>query len=126
MIVMVERLIDSEELLLDTPFLRRLRAEGHAEGQAEGRIEGRAEGQAEGQREGQVAGVLLARRRSILDVLVVRFDPPASVYQQVERALETCTDELRLTRLLAAAVRAENVAAFQIMLEQELRSSTSA
>jgi predicted transposase YdaD len=31
-IVMVERLVDREELLLDTPFLRRIREEGRAEG----------------------------------------------------------------------------------------------
>lgn len=63
-----------------------------------------------------------AMRASLL--AVVRFDPPSSVYLQVERALETCTDELPLTRLLAAAARAESVTAFQTMLEQELRSST--
>jgi predicted transposase YdaD len=106
---MVERLIDSEELLLDTPFLRRLRAEGRAEGR----------------QEGQATGALWARRRSILDVLVVRFDPPASVYQQVERMLESYTDELSLTRLLAAAVRAESVAAFQTVLEQERHADIS-
>jgi hypothetical protein len=50
---MVERLVKREELLLDTPFLRRLRAEG----------------------------ALMARRQSILDVLRLRFDPPVSVYQ---------------------------------------------
>jgi hypothetical protein len=41
-IAMVERLIDREELLLDTPFLRRIRAEAHAEGRAEGALASRA------------------------------------------------------------------------------------
>jgi predicted transposase YdaD len=106
---MVERLIDREELLLDTPFLRRLRQEGRQEGREEGRQEGRQE------------GLLAARRRSILDVLVVRFDPPVSVYQQIERQLETITDETLLTQLLAAAIRAKSVADLQAAMGQERR-----
>ena len=104
-IAMVERLIDREELLMDTPFLRRIRAEGREEGRAEARAE----------------GALTARRRSILDVLAVRFDPPVSVYQQIERQLETITDEAQLAQLLAAAVRAESVADFQAALGSEQR-----
>ena len=102
---MVERLIDREELLMDTPFLRRIRAEGREEGRAEARAE----------------GALTARRRSILDVLAVRFDPPVSVYQQIERQLETITDEAQFAQLLAAAVRAESVADFQAALGSEQR-----
>src|SRR5712691_7233594 len=113
MIAMVERLIDREELLLDTPFLRRIRAESRIEGRAEGRAEGLAE------------GALAARRRSILDVLVVRFDPPASVYQQVERQLETITDDAHLGQLLAAATRTESVADFQAAVDQERRPNVS-
>jgi len=109
MIAMVERLIDREELLMDTPFLRRIRAEGREEGRAEARAEARAE------------GVLSARRRSILDVLVIRFDPPVSVYQQIERQLETITDEAHLAQLLAAATRAESVADFQAAMSSEQR-----
>jgi len=105
MVAMVERLIDREELLLDTPFLRRIREEGRAEGRAEARAE----------------GALAARRRSILDVLVVRFDPPVSVYQQIERQIETITDEAQLAQLLAAAIRAESAADFQAALGQERR-----
>ena len=94
-VVMVERLIDREELLLDTPFLRRIREEARAE------------------------AALAARRHSILDVLVARFDPPVSVYQHMERQLETITEEAQLAQLLAAAARAESVAAFQAAVGQE-------
>lgn len=104
-IEMVERLIDREELLLDTPFLRRLREEGRAEG--------------------QVAGALMARRHSILDVLAWRFDPPVSIYQQVERVLETITDEAQLAALLTTAVQADSVAAFQAALDRTRRESFS-
>jgi predicted transposase YdaD len=102
MVAMVERLIDHEDLLLDTPFLRRLREEARAEGQAQGLEE----------------GMLVARRRSILDVLVVRFDPPGSVYRQLEQHLETITEESRLVDLLTMAIRAHSMAAFQAALEQ--------
>jgi hypothetical protein len=126
-IAMVERLIDREELLLDTPFLRRIREKGRQEGRAEAqqearqeaRQEGRAEGREEGRTIGRVEGALAARRRSILDVLVVRFDPPASVYQKIERQLETIADDTHLAQLLAAAIRAENVADFQAAMGQE-------
>jgi flagellar biosynthesis/type III secretory pathway protein FliH len=133
MIAMVERLIDREELLLDTPFLRRIREEGRQEGREEGRQEARAAGYAEGRAAGlhtglaeghtvgRVEGILAARRHSILDVLVVRFDPPSSVYQQIERQLETLTDEAYLAQLLAAATRLESVAAFQAALGSEQR-----
>jgi hypothetical protein len=101
MIAMVERLIDREELLLDTPFLRRMREESRE------------------------AGALAARRRSILDMLVVGFDPPVSVYQQIERQLETTTDETLLAQLLATAIRAESVADFQVAIGQEHRPNVS-
>jgi predicted transposase YdaD len=100
-VAMVERLIDREELLLDTPFLRRLREEARQE------------------------GALAARRHSILDVLVVRFDPPVSVYQQIERQIETIADEANLTQLLAAAIRVESVADFQATLAQNRRPNVS-
>jgi hypothetical protein len=91
MIAMVERLLEEDGLLLDTPFLRRMRAEG----------------------------ALMARRQSILDALRLRFDPPISVYQQLERYLETVTDEAQLEKLFAVAVRGENLADFQAAMREE-------
>jgi hypothetical protein len=90
-IAMVERLLEDDGLLLDTPFLRRLRAEG----------------------------ALIARRQSILDVLRLRFDPPISVYQQLAQYLETITDETQLARLLAVAVRGENLVDLQAVMRGE-------
>jgi hypothetical protein len=95
MLEMVERLVEREELLLDTPFLRRMRAEATRE------------------------GVLTARRQSILEALALRFDPPISVYQQIERYLETVTDEAQLEKLFAVAVRGENLADFQAAVQEE-------
>jgi len=49
-IAMIENLLEpEEELLIDTPFLRRMRDIGRREGRAEGRTEGRAEGRLEGE-----------------------------------------------------------------------------
>ena len=90
-VAMIERRLEEDGLLLDTPYLRRMRAEG----------------------------ALMARRQSILDVLRLRFDPPVSVYQQLERYLETITDEAQLEKLLAVAVRGESVADFQTVMREE-------
>ena len=90
-IAMVERRLEEDGLLLDMPFLRRLRAEG----------------------------AIMGRRQSILDVLRLRFDPPISVYQQLERYLETITDEAQLEKLLAVAVRGANLADFQAAMREE-------
>jgi hypothetical protein len=95
MLEMVERLVEREELLLDTPFLRRMREEAARE------------------------AFLTVRRQSILDVLRLRFDPPISVYQQIEHYLETVTDEAQLEELFVMAVREEGVADFQAVMRGE-------
>ncbi len=94
---MVEKLVEKDGLLMDTPFLRRIRGEGREEGRVEGLIE----------------GSLTAYQRSILDALVLRFTPPASVYQQVEEHLAVIDDEAQLKGLLAAAIQSETMADFQ-------------
>jgi predicted transposase YdaD len=43
MITMVERLLEHEDLLMELPYLRRIREEGRQEGHQEGRREGEAE-----------------------------------------------------------------------------------
>jgi predicted transposase YdaD len=47
MITMVERLLAHEDLVMELPYLRRIREEGRQEGHQEGRQEGRREGEAE-------------------------------------------------------------------------------
>jgi predicted transposase YdaD len=47
MITMVERLLEHEDLLMELPYLRRIREEGRQEGHQEGHQEGRREGEAE-------------------------------------------------------------------------------
>jgi predicted transposase YdaD len=43
MITMVERLLEHEDLVMELPYLRRIREEGRQEGRQEGRREGEAE-----------------------------------------------------------------------------------
>jgi len=95
---MVEKLVEAidQDLMLDTPFLRRIREEGRTEGLTE---------------------ALTALRRSVLDVLAERFDPPATHYRRIEAQLETITDLEQLRALLQAAIRAIDVADFERALE---------
>jgi hypothetical protein len=73
---MVERLLEeSETLLLDTPYLRRMRELGRELGREEGRELGREEGREEGLRE------------AILEAVVRRFNPPATDYRALQRRL---------------------------------------
>ena len=100
---MVERLLEDERLLLDTPYLRRIREEGREEGREEAREE----------------GLLVGWRRSIVDVLTIRFAPSAAAIQQVTQSVETVTDAAVLERLLGAAVRSASLAEFQAAMTRE-------
>jgi uncharacterized protein YyaL (SSP411 family) len=95
---MAERLVEAieQDLMLDTPFLRRIREEARAEGLDEG---------------------LAAMRQGILDVLAERFDPPATHYRRIEAQLEIITDLEQLRTLLQAAIRATDVTDFERALE---------
>jgi predicted transposase YdaD len=127
-ITMLEELIDEEELLLDTPFLQRIRnqgrekgreegrEEGHTKGLTKGREEGHTKGLAKGREEGEKIGFVTALWRTILEALVLRFDPPASLYKQVEAELTKLTNETDLQRLFAVVIRGETIAEFQAAL----------
>jgi len=120
------RAID-RDLMLDTPFLRRIRERERAEGRTEGRTEGRIEGRAEGQIEGQIEELTEA----ILEVLTARLDISMRTYRRLERRLSTVagdsigTDRERLAAevlerlrgLLRAAVLVTDVAGFEQALE---------
>jgi hypothetical protein len=73
------------DLMLDTPFLRRIREEGWAEGLDEGRTEGLAEG-------------LAAMRQGVLDALAERFDPPPNCRQACEHRQVRCYCVLSLSK----------------------------
>jgi hypothetical protein len=93
-VTMVERLLEDETLLLDMPYLRRIREQGREE------------------------GLLAARRRSIVDALTLRFAPSAAVLRQVVQYLETLTDDAAMERLFAAAIRSASLEEFQAAMTQ--------
>lgn len=108
-IKMVERLLEeSEELLLDTPFLRRMREMGLREGREKGREEGREEGL----EEGMGVGLLLGLREAILDGVVRRFDPSASAYRRLDHYLQTVTDRPQLQQILFTLFESPSMDAF--------------
>ena len=49
--------------------------------------------------EARAEGSLMARRRDLLDILVLRFDPPASRYQKIEQDLREIKLKINLTNL---------------------------
>ena len=104
---MTERLVEAIDhgLMMDTPFLRRIREEARVEG----RTVGWAEGQTEGRVEGRVEGLIEA----ILEVLTTHPDLSVQTYRQLEYQLSTITDPGRLRDLLQAAIRATVVADFE-------------
>ncbi len=98
-LVMAERLIARIERdpWLNTPFLRRLRAEGRTEGRVEGETKGLAE--------------------AVLDTLTVRLTPSAPTYRRLETQVTGLTDPARLRELLRVALRATDVAEFEQALD---------
>lgn len=96
-IAMIEQIIDpTDEYFMDLPYMRRIRQKARTEGV----------------QVGQQEGVLEGLRAAVLNVLVLRFNPPAKTYLQCQRQLQEYTDQERLQRLLAAAVQSEDMDAF--------------
>jgi len=105
MIDMIESMIARDNLLLDTPYIRRWRDEGFKEGREDGRQEGFKE------------GVVMTRRRTLLEVLASRFEPPLPVYQEIEERVSTLNNEKKLKTLLTTAVQSEDLTAFKNVMD---------
>jgi hypothetical protein len=50
---------------------------------------------------------------------VLRFDPPISVYQQVEKRLSLITEEAQLEKLFATAIQSASMVDFQATLNPQ-------
>ncbi|MEK8020002.1 MAG: hypothetical protein VSS75_024275 [Candidatus Parabeggiatoa sp.] len=109
MIDMIERMIARDNLLLDTPYIRRWRDEGFKEG-----IE---EGLEKGMKKGRIEGSVSAHHRDLLDVLRLRFEPSLPVYYEIEEGLSTITNERKLKTLLTTAVQSEDLMAFKNVMD---------
>jgi len=91
---MVERALElEEELMAESPFLRRI------------------------QEKARTAGSLTTWQRAILETLAVRFAFPETVRDSVEQRLATITDEAQLATLHTVAVQSTQLADFLAALE---------
>ncbi|MEA3338776.1 MAG: hypothetical protein U9R15_02310 [Chloroflexota bacterium] len=99
---MTEQLMETvdRDLMLDTPFLRRVRTKGRIEGLAEG---------------------VNTMRQSVLDILALRFDPPATQYRRIETQLDEIADLEQLRGFLQEIVRVTDVADFEQSVKAQLR-----
>lgn len=103
-LTMVEKLIEREELLLDTPYLRRIREEGRTEGRDEGFAAGRTQ------------GARAARQHDILDIIALRLNPPVITYRELEKVITAIEDDGLLEQLFVWAVQADSLEDFQTKL----------
>ena len=123
---MAEKLLEeSESLLLDTPYLRRIREKGREEGLQEGVQRGREEGREEGIHEGVQIGREKGReeglqtvREAILEAVVRKFDPSLADYRQLEKALARLHQPDELQEVLLALFEAANVTTVLALVKQ--------
>jgi predicted transposase YdaD len=140
---MIEKLLEeSETLLLDTPYLRRIRELGREEGLQTGVQIGREEGMQIGREEGVQTGVQIGReegmqigreegvqtgvqigreeglRQAILEGVVRKFDPPTTDYRQLMQHLEQIHQPDALQQILLALLDAPEMATMLRLAEE--------
>ncbi|MEK8020971.1 MAG: hypothetical protein VSS75_029220 [Candidatus Parabeggiatoa sp.] len=101
---MLERLIEEEGLLLDTPMMRRLRNQGHEDALKEGFQSGLEKGKLE------------KSRHDLLKTLDLRFDPKVSIHQKISDQLDRIESGAILDSLFTAALQCQTIADFQTTL----------
>lgn len=100
--------LDLEELR-EFPFLWEQYQRYHQQARDEGKAEGIAEGKAEGIAETARAKTL----EHILEGVVLRFNPSAASYREIEKALHSITDLDRLSTIFRYVFQATDYAAFE-------------
>jgi hypothetical protein len=90
-LAMLEKLVDSDEEILDTPFIRRYRNQVE-----QARVE--------------------TYRQNILEAISQRLDPPISTYRQLEQKLAQIEDLARLQQLFTIALQVEDSEVFMVAL----------
>ena len=96
---MVETMMEQDEWVLDTPYLRRWRQQVE-----EAREEGRQE-----ERE--------ARRQNILHMVVVRYDPSVTQHLRLKDLLSTITEDKKFTAVCEAIISIEDFQQFYKTVE---------
>ncbi|HID98819.1 MAG TPA: hypothetical protein EYP59_00825 [Thiotrichaceae bacterium] len=97
---MLERVIEEEGLLLDTPMMRRLRSQGHEEAFESGLEKGKLD----------------KSRQNLLKTVDLRFDPTVSIHQDISEQLERIDSGAILDSLFTAALQCQTIADFKTRL----------
>jgi len=113
---MVENLIEREEWVLDTPFLRRMRRQTE---------EALHKGLEEGRQQGRLEGRQYERRQSILDLMLLRYDPHASDYFQIEKTLSSIWSNETLVSIFKAAASSVDFTVFANTLEDLIKQDSN-
>ena len=116
---MVEKLLEQNEaLLLDTPYLRRIRetslAEGVQIGLEKGQQIGLEKGQQIGLEKGQLIGLergVQSLREAILEAVANKFNPSLAEYRRLEKELAQLHEPAVLQKVLLALFDVQDVAA---------------
>lgn len=111
----IQHMLRRKNMVFHSPFLEEVREEGYKEGLLEGIGKGREEGHEQGLLEART----LHGREYILDTLIERFDPPATVYRTIERALTKINDYATLRSLFTLALRAATIDEFSEAVAQQ-------
>lgn len=98
---MVGQFLEDDELLLATPFMRRMRKKAEAEGRAEGQQE----------------GALTTLRQHTGEIVKIRFGVEETEMERITTRLAALTDVAVLRSLFLTALQAENITAFYTTLE---------
>jgi len=119
---MIETLVESDELLLDTPFLQRIREQASKKALEEGIEKGIEQGIEKGIEQGIERGSILTLRKMTLDALVERFNPLSKVYLELQKRIATIDDEQTLHSLFIQMLHATSVEEFQQAVEQAVEA----
>ncbi len=106
-----------DDFLESTPYVQRKIEELRKQTLEQEVKQGLEQGVKQGVKQGLEQGHLTARRRDIIEVLMVRLGLDDQGVAGLESRLSAITDEHRLRDLLHLALRVEQVAAFEAALE---------
>ena len=101
LLTMVEQLLEEDEVLLDTPFMRRIRLKAEEKGRTEGHTE----------------GAVTALCQAIRTILNARFSLTETDQDELQARLTRLTDTEALQHLVLTAMQVRDMAAFQATLD---------
>ena len=115
---MVEQWLENEGLLLDTPFIRKIRQEGWREGQEEGLERGVQIGRSEGLEKGVQIGREEGVRQATLQALSARFPLLATESRRIEKLLNRVHNYEQLQSFLPLLFEVETFAQFEAKAQE--------